>query len=174
MIANQTGEPQTSIEETLNAWRTRRRGSPLFVEALADVLTNGRGVLTMPARRPRIPPPMVSVLADCSTIIVARRDRSRVDAALGRAVEHYGIDHWSVTSVQQRLVKTGGRLLKHARYDWLLLAESRLTRRLFGAMLQRIWALPVPVGSRATRATGHAWRRKGTRAEICPRNASEP
>ena len=35
-------------------------------------------------------PSMVSVLADCSTIIAARRDRSRVDAALGRAMEHYG------------------------------------------------------------------------------------
>ena len=48
------------------------------------------------------------------------------------------------TSVQQRLVKTGGRLVKHARYHWLLLAESHLTRRLFGAMLRRIWALPIP------------------------------
>jgi hypothetical protein len=27
-----------------------------------------------------------------------------------------------------RLVKTGGRLIKHARYYWLLLAESHLTR----------------------------------------------
>ena len=54
------------------------------------------------------------------------------------------IDHWSLTSVQQRLVKTGGRLVKHARYHWLLLAESHLTRRLFGAMLRRIWALPIP------------------------------
>ena len=54
------------------------------------------------------------------------------------------IDTWSLTSLQQRLVKTGARLVKHARYDWLLLAESHLTRRLFGAMLQRIWALPVP------------------------------
>jgi hypothetical protein len=27
-----------------------------------------------------------------------------------------GIDNWSLTSVQQRLVKTGGRLMKHARY----------------------------------------------------------
>jgi hypothetical protein len=27
------------------------------------------------------------------------------------------------TSLQQRLVKTGGRLVKHARYYWLLLAE---------------------------------------------------
>jgi len=43
-------------------------------------------------------------------------------------------------------VKTGGRLIKHARYYWLLLAESHLTRRLFGTMLHRIWALPVPTG----------------------------
>jgi hypothetical protein len=33
--------------------------------------------------------------------------------------------------LQQRLVKMGGRLIKHARYYWLLLAESHLTRRLF-------------------------------------------
>ena len=50
------------------------------------------------------------------------------------------IDTWSLTSLQQRLVKTGGRLVKHARYYWLLLAESHLTRRLFGSMLRRIWA----------------------------------
>ena len=46
----------------------------------------------------------------------------------------------------RRLVNTGGRLIKHACYYWLFLAESHLTRRLFGAMLQRIWALPVPAG----------------------------
>ena len=34
------------------------------------------------------------------------------------------IDAWSLTSLQQRLVKTGGRLVKHARYYWLLLAEG--------------------------------------------------
>lgn len=34
------------------------------------------------------------------------------------------IDHWSLTSLQQRLVKTGGRLVKHARYYWRLLAEG--------------------------------------------------
>ena len=28
------------------------------------------------------------------------------------------------TSLQQRLMKTGGRLVKHARYYWLLLAEG--------------------------------------------------
>jgi hypothetical protein len=41
------------------------------------------------------------------------------------------IGKWSLTSLQQRLVKTGGRLIQHARYYWLLLAEGRLTRRLF-------------------------------------------
>ena len=39
------------------------------------------------------------------------------------------IKRWSLTSLQQRLVKTGGRLVKHARYYWLLLAEGHLNRR---------------------------------------------
>jgi hypothetical protein len=56
------------------------------------------------------------------------------------------IEKWSLTSVQQRLMKTGGRLIKHARYYWLLLAESHLTRRLFGSMVRRMAALPVPAG----------------------------
>jgi hypothetical protein len=56
------------------------------------------------------------------------------------------IGKWSLTSLQQRLVKTGGRLVKHARYYWLLLAESHLTRRLFGAMVRRIGLLSMPAG----------------------------
>jgi hypothetical protein len=51
-----------------------------------------------------------------------------------------------LTGLQQRLVKTGGRLIKHAQYDWLLLAESHLTRRPFRAMLGRIATLPSPAG----------------------------
>ena len=53
---------------------------------------------------------------------------------------------WSLTSSQQRLVKTGGRLIQHARYYWLLLAEGHLTRRLFVGMLGKIVALPSPMG----------------------------
>jgi hypothetical protein len=56
------------------------------------------------------------------------------------------VGNWSLTSLQQRLVKTGGRLVTHARYYWLLLAESHLTRRLFGAMVRRIEALSGPAG----------------------------
>ena len=36
------------------------------------------------------------------------------------------IQSWSLTSLQQRLFKTGGRLIRHARYFVLQLAESRL------------------------------------------------
>ena len=56
------------------------------------------------------------------------------------------IEGWSLTSLQQRLVKTGGRLIKHARYYWLVLAESHLTRRLFASMLGRIAGLSLPAG----------------------------
>jgi hypothetical protein len=56
------------------------------------------------------------------------------------------IGSWTLTSLQQRLVETGGNLIKHARYYWLLLAESHLTRRLFEAMPGRIAALPSPAG----------------------------
>jgi hypothetical protein len=50
-----------------------------------------------------------------------------------------GIENWSLTSLQQRLVK-------HARYYWLLLAEGHLNRRRFAAMLGRLALLPAPVG----------------------------
>jgi hypothetical protein len=56
------------------------------------------------------------------------------------------VANWSFTSLQQRLVKTGGRLIKHARYYWLLLAESHLTRRLFGDMLRRIATVASSAG----------------------------
>ncbi len=56
------------------------------------------------------------------------------------------IENWSLTSLQQRLVKAGGRLIKHARYYSLMLAERHLTRRLFGSMVRRINALAVATG----------------------------
>ncbi|MFZ0888511.1 MAG: hypothetical protein WA005_08675 [Candidatus Binataceae bacterium] len=52
----------------------------------------------------------------------------------------------SLTSLQQGLVKNGGRVIKHARYYSLLFAEGRLTRRLFAGTLRNIAALPSPAG----------------------------
>ncbi len=56
------------------------------------------------------------------------------------------VDSWSLTTLQQRLVKTGGRLIKLARHYWLLLAEGHLTRPLFGGILRKFATLPVPAG----------------------------
>ena len=53
---------------------------------------------------------------------------------------------WSLTTLLRRLVKTGGRLIKHAPYYWLLLAESHLTWGLFAGMLAKIAMLPSPAG----------------------------
>jgi hypothetical protein len=44
----------------------------------------------------------------------------------------------ATTSLQQRLLKTGGRLIRHARYFTLQLAESYLTGSLFRQILARI------------------------------------
>ena len=48
------------------------------------------------------------------------------------------IKSWSLTSVQARLIKTGGRLVRHARRLVFQLAEMIVTRTMFGEMLERI------------------------------------
>ncbi len=57
---------------------------------------------------------------------------------LRRLLLPLAIQSWSLTSLQQRFFKTGGRLIRHARYFVLQLAESHLTARLFGQILPRI------------------------------------
>ena len=57
---------------------------------------------------------------------------------LRRLVLPVAIQSWALTSLQQRPFKTGGRLIRHARYFVLQLAESRLTGRLFRQILGRI------------------------------------
>lgn len=56
------------------------------------------------------------------------------------------IKSWSLSSLQHRLLRTGGRLIRHARYYWLILSEGHLNRKRFGEMLRRIWALDLPSG----------------------------
>src|SRR5438034_10572468 len=52
---------------------------------------------------------------------------------LRRLVLPVAIQSWSLTSLQQRLFKTGAPLVRHARYLTLQLAESYLTGSLFSA-----------------------------------------
>jgi hypothetical protein len=57
---------------------------------------------------------------------------------LRRLVLPVTIQSWSLTSLQRRLFKTGGRLIRQARYFILQLAESQLTQRLFAQIIRRI------------------------------------
>lgn len=57
---------------------------------------------------------------------------------LRRPVLPVAIRGWSLTSLQQRLFKTGGRLIRHARSFVVQLAESYLTGSLFRQILRRI------------------------------------
>jgi hypothetical protein len=68
------------------------------------------------------------------------------------------VANWSLTSLQQ-LVKTRDLRIKHARYYWLLLAESHLTR-LFGSMLTRSRRCRHQRDRRSTERSkfGHAWK----------------
>ena len=58
-----------------------------------------------------------------------------------RLVLPVAIQNWSLTSLQQRLFKAGGRLIRHARCFVLQLAESHLTGSLFRQILRRIEGL---------------------------------
>jgi len=57
-----------------------------------------------------------------------------------------GIKHWSLRTIQLKLIKTGGRLIKHARYYCLLLAETNITRKIFAGLLNNIRRLHPATG----------------------------
>ena len=55
------------------------------------------------------------------------------------------IKHWSLRSVQVKLIKMGGRLVRHSRWLIFQLSEVSAPRRLFEGVLDRIGRLsPVP------------------------------
>jgi hypothetical protein len=72
---------------------------------------------------------------------LAERARVQPGNLWRRLVPSKRIENWPLTNLQQRLVKTGGKRIKHARCYWLILAESHLTRRLYGSMVRRIGVL---------------------------------
>jgi hypothetical protein len=54
------------------------------------------------------------------------------------------IETWSLTSLRERLIKTGTRLVRHARYAVFQFAEAALPRRVFAGILARINGLRGP------------------------------
>ena len=56
------------------------------------------------------------------------------------------VGHWSLTTLREKLVKIGAKVVRHARYVTFQMAEVAIPRRLFATILRRIGRLrPVPV-----------------------------
>ncbi len=57
------------------------------------------------------------------------------------------ISHWSLRTLQTKLIKIGAKVVRHARYTCFQMAEVSLPRNRFAAILRRIRGLiqPVPV-----------------------------
>ena len=55
------------------------------------------------------------------------------------------IRHWSLTTLREKLVKIGAKVVRHSRYVIFQLAEVAVPRQLFAAILGRIQQLaPAP------------------------------
>lgn len=54
------------------------------------------------------------------------------------------IDRWSLTTLLVKLVKTGAKVVRHAKYVTFQLAELTMPWRLFAAILDRIAWLAIP------------------------------
>jgi hypothetical protein len=68
------------------------------------------------------------------------------------------IETWSLTSLRERLVKTGARLVRHARYAVFQFAEAALPREVFAGVLDLINGLRGPPQSGVEVGFGFGWR----------------
>jgi hypothetical protein len=54
------------------------------------------------------------------------------------------VKHLSLTTLREKLVKIGAKVIRHAKYVTFQLAEVAVTRRLFAEILDRIERLALP------------------------------
>ncbi len=56
------------------------------------------------------------------------------------------VEHWSLTTLRDRLIKIGGKIVRHGRYVTFQMAEVAVPRALFADILRRVDRLrPTPV-----------------------------
>ncbi len=48
------------------------------------------------------------------------------------------VEHWSLTTLREKLVKIGAKVVRHGRYVTFQLAEVAISRRLFAEILRLI------------------------------------
>ncbi len=63
---------------------------------------------------------------------------------LRRLVLPRSIQHWSLTTMRERLIKIGAKVMTHSRYVIFQMAEVAVPRELFAAILERIQWFGVP------------------------------
>ena len=68
------------------------------------------------------------------------------------------VKHWSLRSLLVKLIKIGGRLVRHARRLVFQLAEVAVPRELFRQVLKRIDELRTVPGQRASMGSSEAMR----------------
>ena len=51
------------------------------------------------------------------------------------------IQHWSLTTLREKLIKIGAKVVRHSKYVTFQLAEVAVPRGLFAAILERIYSL---------------------------------
>jgi len=56
----------------------------------------------------------------------------------------HGVKHWSLTTLREKLIKIGAKVVTHARYVIFQMAEVAVPKRLFQAILDRIRRLKPP------------------------------
>ena len=49
-----------------------------------------------------------------------------------------GVQHWSLTTLREKLIKIGAKIVRHARYVTFQMAEVAMPRTLFREILRRI------------------------------------
>ncbi len=54
------------------------------------------------------------------------------------------VKHWSLTTLREKLIKIGGKVVRHAKYVTFQMAEVAVPRELFAAILERIQRVGVP------------------------------
>ena len=52
--------------------------------------------------------------------------------------------HWSLTTLREKLIKIGAKVVTHSRYVIFQMAEVAVPRDLFAAILDRIQRIGVP------------------------------
>ncbi len=63
---------------------------------------------------------------------------------LRQAVLPRAVRHWTLTTLREKLIKIGAKVVSHARYVTFQMAEVAVPRKVFKAILERIERLRLP------------------------------